>query len=365
MFSSAVVVPAAGPATSRASAAPARLEGAGPTFGDYLEPPAPTDEDAATPDPLALAPAPGIDAPVEPEPAATPGVDAAATLLPPQAPPRVSAATVTADIDLKAAAADVAPADTSLPLQTPPASSAVAASTPAAPPVAATTAAAPAPAATPGAAGPPGPGDAPPPEPDPEPDRVAAPASAPASTPGAIAVEGRAAAPLQAQAPFALALAEAGAPHAAWRLAAQPSRETPDAAPPGHVAPRDVAGQITLAIGEAKHGHVEIRLDPPELGRVQIRLNPTEGGGLQAVVLADRPETQDFLRRNADALARDLNSAGYAQVSLEFASGHEAPRRDAPAETRRSDAFDPAPGPIAPAAAAPPSALPGGLDIRL
>jgi flagellar hook-length control protein FliK len=133
----------------------------------------------------------------------------------------------------------------------------------------------------------------------------------------------------------------------------------------GPAAPRDLSGQITLAVTQATQPEIEIRLDPAELGRVQIRLNPTEGGGLQALVMAERPETHDFLRRNADALMRDLNDAGYTQVSLEFATGGEqAPRRDAPEERRYARGFDSAP---AFASAPEPRRRQAGdaLDIRL
>ena len=91
---------------------------------------------------------------------------------------------------------------------------------------------------------------------------------------------------------------------------------------------------MAVAIGKAADRRVEIRLDPPELGRVQIHLTPVDGG-VQAVVLADRPETQDLLRRHAEALARELGAAGYGSVSLDFAAGSEA-RRTATSGPRRS-----------------------------
>jgi hypothetical protein len=82
------------------------------------------------------------------------------------------------------------------------------------------------------------------------------------------------------------------------------------------------------------------------------------------VVLADRPETQDLLRRHADQLARELEAAGYQRVSLDFAAGGEAaPRRDG---DRPAAMLDLAPAPDAPAAApARRVAAAGGLDVRL
>ena len=123
-----------------------------------------------------------------------------------------------------------------------------------------------------------------------------------------------------------------------------------------------MAEQITLAVATAAEPQVELRLDPPELGRVQIRLTHGEAG-LQAVVLADRPETQDFLRRNAEVLRIELTEAGYGSVSLEFSAGQDAAPRDRGEETRRAYGGGAEPLPLAAAPRA--AALPGGLDIRL
>ncbi len=100
------------------------------------------------------------------------------------------------------------------------------------------------------------------------------------------------------------------------------------------VSPQAVVGQLAFAVGQTHDRRVEIRLDPPELGRVQIHLKPIDGG-VQAVVLADRPETQDLLRRHADQLARELGEAGYGSVSLDFAAGGdtEPHRESAPLST--------------------------------
>jgi hypothetical protein len=173
------------------------------------------------------------------------------------------------------------------------------------------------------------------------------------------------------------AVSEAAAPEgprADWRLTApEPTQqsvratvETPRALPP--VAPQALAGQITLAVGRATTDRsVEIRLDPPELGRVQINLRPTETG-LQATVLAERPETHDLLRRHADLLARDLGAAGFRDVSLDFAAGGQtAPGRD---EARAAIVAANAAADVPPEAAVRPApvrrdVVAGGLDIRL
>jgi flagellar hook-length control protein FliK len=121
---------------------------------------------------------------------------------------------------------------------------------------------------------------------------------------------------------------------------------------------------VTIAArAHAGSSRFEIRLDPPELGRVQIHLTPIDGG-VQAMVLADRPETQDLLRRHAEALARELGAAGYGDVQLDFAAGHSTPDPD------RSAPEAPLPagtGDSAASATAEPRRLAtvGGLDVRL
>jgi hypothetical protein len=149
----------------------------------------------------------------------------------------------------------------------------------------------------------------------------------------------------------------------AWTLAREPAHAAAphraEAPPP----PPAVVGQIVVAVAGAEQGSVEIRLDPPELGRVQIHLAPTEGG-LQATVLADRPETGDLLRRHAAQLARELGDAGYGEVTLDFAAGGHAARDEAPPPptwTAPLAAVEPA-APLAPTA--PPRGA-GPLDVRL
>ena len=87
--------------------------------------------------------------------------------------------------------------------------------------------------------------------------------------------------------------------------------------------------------------------------------------------MADRPETQDLLRRHAEVLVRELGQAGYDSVSLDFAGGEARAGRD---DGRSLDWAQAAPAPAAAAEAAAPAAAPsaargrsaaGGLDVRL
>jgi hypothetical protein len=77
--------------------------------------------------------------------------------------------------------------------------------------------------------------------------------------------------------------------------------------------------QIVPTLRKGADGTTEIRLDPPELGRVRLTLR-TDEHGLVVTVLAERPETMDLMRRNADMLLRDLATGGQTRVDLSFGS---------------------------------------------
>jgi flagellar hook-length control protein FliK len=171
--------------------------------------------------------------------------------------------------------------------------------------------------------------------------------------------------------PLPFALTRSGEGGADWRLL--PGAPTQGAEPArAAIDPRAVLGQITVALAAGDTSRVEIRLDPAELGRVHIALSRTERG-LHASVTAERPETMDLLRRNADVLTRELAAAGYDTVSLDMAQGGQDPEAGARSGGGRAEIYA-APG-VAPdtssAAAVSPSPAPasrsgiGPLDIRL
>ncbi|MEM8572186.1 MAG: flagellar hook-length control protein FliK [Pseudomonadota bacterium] len=113
---------------------------------------------------------------------------------------------------------------------------------------------------------------------------------------------------------------------ASWRLAMDTTAAAARGADLGNTVqarPQTVAQQLSVAINTAQDGQVELRLDPPELGRVQIQMQTSEDG-VRAVVIAERAETQELLRRHADMLSRHLEEAGFTSVSLDFTAGSEA-----------------------------------------
>ena len=206
-------------------------------------------------------------------------------------------------------------------------------------------------------------------------------AATPAPPPGAATPAGA-----TAQAGAAFLLDPAAAP--SWQLqsagassfSAAPAT-SPAPAPFTHASPQAVASQIAVGVsggsGSGGGDTVEIRLDPPELGKVQIRLEHHESG-LKVTVMAERPDTQDFLRRHAAELSRELSGTGQNGVVLDFASGQGTGRFSdgqatgwavlAEPETAASGGV-PATGtpPLSALslASAPRSGVSGSLDIRL
>ena len=57
-------------------------------------------------------------------------------------------------------------------------------------------------------------------------------------------------------------------------------------------------------------GAVEITLSPKELGTVKLIAQPGEAG-LTLAILAERPETQELMRKHLDLLQSELRKAGF------------------------------------------------------
>ena len=97
-------------------------------------------------------------------------------------------------------------------------------------------------------------------------------------------------------------------------------------APPPHAAP-SLAARVVQQLAEAAarqgpSGAIELRLDPAELGEVRITLTQ-DGGTVGALVVVERAETLDLMRRHAGLLAAALGTAnGEVTMSLGgFAGG--------------------------------------------
>jgi flagellar hook-length control protein FliK len=85
---------------------------------------------------------------------------------------------------------------------------------------------------------------------------------------------------------------------------------TPAAAPQAAALP--VQGIAIEIAGRALDGKksFDIRLDPPELGKIHVRLDVDHKGEVTSIITADRSDTFDLLRRDAQLLERALQDAG-------------------------------------------------------
>lgn len=98
---------------------------------------------------------------------------------------------------------------------------------------------------------------------------------------------------------------------------------------PANIQPANIAVARQVAAAIAQVGvsgparMVELVLAPAELGTVRMLVSGAEGN-LSIQISAERPETFDLLRRNADELLRELREGGQMQVALDFSAGNRA-----------------------------------------
>ncbi len=116
----------------------------------------------------------------------------------------------------------------------------------------------------------------------------------------------------------------------------------PNAASQARFDAPEAARQIFASIRADKGGGVDLRLDPPDLGRVRIQFSFERSDVVVATVSSERGETLDLLRRHSADLARELQRAGFENVTLEFASGESrsSPLRESHAASSDFDLGD-------------------------
>jgi hypothetical protein len=128
--------------------------------------------------------------------------------------------------------------------------------------------------------------------------------------------------------------------------------------------PKTLPAQIAAALAARVERPVDLQIVTDELGRLHLGLL-LEGTQLHVSLQADRGETLDLLRRNADLLLEELRAAGFTGATLSFGDGRG--KRDHPAPPPL-DAPAAAAAPVAPMPQ-PTSASLGvaagaGLDLR-
>ena len=133
---------------------------------------------------------------------------------------------------------------------------------------------------------------------------------------------------------------------------------------PLRIAPEVVTHQVAHLILSQAEDRAELLLDPAELGRLRFEITQ-RGEGVQIVVMAERPETMDLLRRHADQLLDDLQAMGFSGSALGF--GHwDGPPQQTPTPLPDEGMVQmPLPAPIQFPVAPPPRGAAGGLNLRL
>ena len=166
----------------------------------------------------------------------------------------------------------------------------------------------------------------------------------------------------QQPAPETDSLLSATEPARALSNSAPPVAAQPDTPRPLPLPPQ-VMAQLAERAPDLRAGPVEIQLSPEELGRVRMTLSSSEQS-MQVQITAERPETQDLIRRHLDVLAEDLRRQGFTDIDFRFGQdrgGSDSAHDHAPGGTSTAE-----PEPVAaPRAQTLTIAPTGRLDIRL
>lgn len=78
---------------------------------------------------------------------------------------------------------------------------------------------------------------------------------------------------------------------------------------------QQIASAIVAATPDSPE--TELLLAPEELGKLRFVFGQDDGA-LTILITAERPETLQLLRRNADALTQELNQLGLTDVAVDF-----------------------------------------------
>ncbi len=154
------------------------------------------------------------------------------------------------------------------------------------------------------------------------------------------------------------------------RLTGEPGtlRATPDNPMTRPELPRHMAMQLADAAQRGGAGRpVDLVLNPVELGRVKISLQTTDGT-VVVQVSAERPETLDLMRRNAEVLAQEFHNIGYGEAQFSFSqqnSGDADPDQNSDQASGRSATSDGMTGSELPEAPTLTSIITDRVDIRV
>lgn len=109
-------------------------------------------------------------------------------------------------------------------------------------------------------------------------------------------------------------------------------------APAPHADPRPVMQQVTSAVVTTRKNVTEIALAPEELGRLRLVMSGPDRS--HVTIWAERPETLDLVRRNADILTQHLQEAGIETSDMEFRQDSSGPWGDSDTNSAMPDRDD-------------------------
>lgn len=88
----------------------------------------------------------------------------------------------------------------------------------------------------------------------------------------------------------------------------------------GAETPRLIGQQLAEAVVTHDGDQVDVALNPAELGKVNMRLTTTDIG-VMIVIQAERPETEDLMRRHINELMKEFKEMGFTDIGFEFSDG--------------------------------------------
>lgn len=87
--------------------------------------------------------------------------------------------------------------------------------------------------------------------------------------------------------------------------------------PPTAQVASAIGHQMAVEVTNLKAGSTEIALSPEELGKVTLTMKTIEGS-VTVLISAERPETQDLMRRHIEALGQEFRSLGFTDINFSF-----------------------------------------------
>jgi flagellar hook-length control protein FliK len=132
--------------------------------------------------------------------------------------------------------------------------------------------------------------------------------------------------------------------------------------------PQHIARQMAEVLQKGTDGPVDVALNPEELGKVRMRIS-LQDGGIMINIFAERGETLDLMRRNADLLSQEFKDLGFGSVNFGFdtSDGEMSGNSDDPSENTRSNetSKNTSPDVSELSVSTPQTLVTQGVDIRL